>query len=220
MISFFDPVPYRGAFSNRDNWAESWTALGDYGFFGDLVTEAAVEEVTFVDTDINANESVTLTSDKVWLLDGYVFVEDGATLTINPGTVIKGVASPSNGDKSSALIISRGGKIMAEGTAELPIIFTAELDNVADPDDLDQTRKGLWGGLILLGKAPVGVDGDVSNVEGIPSTEGRATYGGTEPADNSGILKYVSIRHGGDKLEANNEINGLTLAGVGRWNYN
>ncbi|MEM1327334.1 MAG: T9SS type A sorting domain-containing protein, partial [Bacteroidota bacterium] len=129
--------------------------------------------------------------------------------------IIKGVGSPANGDASSALIISQGGRIIANGTQELPIIFTAESDDVDDPEDLDKSRKGLWGGLILLGNAPVGVDGDLSNVEGIPSTEGRAQYGGNDPEDNSGSLRYISIRHGGDKLEANNEINGLTLAGVG-----
>ena len=211
---YFDPVPYKGAFGNSDNWASSWTALGEYGFFGDLATQGAIE-VVVKDSDINAGENVNWTADKVYLLDGYVFVEDGATLNIAPGTIIKGKASPSNGDKSSALIISRGAKIMASGRADFPIIFTAELDDVSDPDDLDQTRKGLWGGIIILGKAPVGVDGDESNVEGIPSTEGRAAYGGTDPEDDSGVLRYVSIRHGGDKLEANNEINGLTLAGVG-----
>jgi hypothetical protein len=212
---YFDPVPYRGAFSNRDNWAEGWTALSDNGYFGDLVDPAVANQETVVDADIEAGDIVTWTADNEYLLDGYVFVEDGAVLTINAGTVIKGVGSPSNGDASSALIISQGGRIIANGTQELPIIFTAESDDVDDPEDLDKSRKGLWGGLIILGRAPIGVDGDLSNVEGIPSTEGRAQYGGDNPEDNSGSLRYISIRHGGDKLEANNEINGLTLAGVG-----
>ena len=212
---FFDPVSYRGAFNNTNNWAESWTALDEYGFFGDLATPVAGDIITLRDGDINANESITLMAANTYLLDGYVFVEEGAVLTIEAGTVIKGLASPSTGDKSSALIIARGGKIIADGRADAPIIMTAEFDDVTNPDDLDKTRKGLWGGLILLGNAPVGVDGDESNIEGIPSTEGRALYGGDDPEDNSGILRYVSIRHGGDKLEANNEINGLTLGGVG-----
>lgn len=213
---YFDPVPYRGAFSNDDNWAAGWTALDQMGFFGDLVEPADVQVVVFRDQDIEAGEKVTWTADRQYVIDGYVFVEDGACLTINPGTVVKAKASPSTGDKTSALIISRGGMILADGRSDAPIIFTAEFDDLEDSSDLTKDDRGLWGGLIILGKGVVGVDGGTSNVEGVPSTEGRAEYGGADNDDNSGILRYVSIRHGGDKLEANNEINGLTLAGVGR----
>lgn len=212
---YFDPVPYRGAFGNKDNWASLWTALDQNGHFGDLVIPVPTPEVVVRDSDINAGESVTWSADNIYLLDGYVFVESGAVLTIPAGTVIKGKASPSTGDKSSALIISRGGKIFAEGRSDAPIIFTAEFDDLSSSDDLTKNDRGLWGGVIILGNGIVGVNGGEFNVEGIPSTEGRATYGGTDNADNSGILSYVSIRHGGDKLEANNEINGLTLGGVG-----
>jgi hypothetical protein len=212
---FFDPVPYRGAFNNVDNWALGWTALDAGGYFGDLVIPAPIPVVVIKDADINAGETITLTSDNIYILDGYVFAEAGATVNIQPGTVIKGKASPSTGDKTSALIFSRGSRINAEGTACAPIIFTAEFDDTNDPSDLTANDRGLWGGLLVLGHAVVGVNGGEFNVEGIPSTEGRATYGGTNNADNSGTIKYVSIRHGGDKLEANNEINGLTLGGVG-----
>jgi hypothetical protein len=209
---FIREVNYRGAFSNRSNWLTGWTALSEYGYFGNL---AEVSSVVVLDEDINAGDNVTWTADNEYFLDGYVFVENGATLTIEPGTVIKGLASPSTGDQASALIIARGGRIIADGTANAPIIFTAEDDDVEDGSDLGKERKGLWGGLIILGSAPVGVDGGTSNIEGIPSVEGRAIYGGDNPTDDSGILRYVSIRHGGSALEANNEINGLTLGGVG-----
>ena len=212
---FFDPVPYRGAFGNRDNWASLWTALDQNGHFGDLVIPEATPLVVVKDTDINGGETITWSADNTYLLDGYVFVEEGAVLYIPAGTVIKGKASPSTGDKSSALIVSRGGKVYAEGRSDAPIIFTAEFDDLSSPDDLTKDDRGLWGGVVLLGAGIVGVNGGEFNVEGIPSTEGRASYGGTDNADNSGILRYVSIRHGGDKLEANNEINGLTLGGVG-----
>lgn len=212
---FFDAVPYRGAFNNSNNWALHWTALDASGYFGDLVEPAPVPVIVIKDTDINAGETHNWTADNIYLLDGYVFAEDGAILNIASGTVIKGLASPSTGDKTSALIISRGAKINAVGTACEPIIFTAEFDDINDPSDLGASDRGLWGGLIILGRGIVGVNGGEFNVEGIPSTEGRATYGGTNNADNSGTLKYISIRHGGDKLEANNEINGLTLGGVG-----
>lgn len=213
--SFFDAVPYRGAFNNKFNWAKGWTALDANGHFGDLVIAAPIPVAVIKDADINAGEIHTWTSDTTYLLDGYVFAEDGAVLNIQPGTIIKGLASPSTGDKTSALIITRGAEINAVGTQCEPIIFTAEFDDLNDPNDLTSSDRGLWGGLIVLGKGIVGVNGGTFNVEGIPSTEGRATYGGNDNSDNSGTLKFVSIRHGGDKLEANNEINGLTLGGVG-----
>lgn len=172
------------------------------------------EIVVVKDSDVGGGVT-SWTATNEYHLDGYIFVESGAVLNVEAGTVIKGLASPSTGDISSALIVSRGGQIFAEGTENDPIVFTAEFDDISDPTDLTDADKGLWGGLILLGSATVGVDGGVQNIEGIPSTEGRAEYGGTTDDDNSGTLKYVSIRHGGSKLEANNEINGLTLGGVG-----
>jgi hypothetical protein len=106
------------------------------------------------------------------------------------------------------------------GYPDEPVIFTAEFDNVADPSDLTKDDRGLWGGVLVLGHGIVGVNGGIFNVEGIPSTEGRAEYGGANNEDNSGVLKYVSIRHGGSKLEANNEINGLLfVVGTGKVDY-
>ena len=213
---FFNKVPYRGAFGNDNNWANNWTALSDNGFFGDLVTPLTSQTITITDASIEAGEKLELTANNEYFLDGYVFVEEGACLTIQPGTVIRGISTPTTGDAASALIISKGGQIQAAGTASNPIIFTSEFDMELDNnEDLTKDDKGLWGGLIILGNGIVGVDGGVQNVEGIPSTEGRAEYGGTDNTENSGTLTYVSIRHGGAKLEANNEINGLTLAGVG-----
>jgi len=170
--------------------------------------------VTITDADLGS-ETYNWTADNIYLLDGYIFLESNGILNIEAGTVIQGIGTPSNGDNASALIIAKGAKINANGAATAPIIFTSEFDDLEDPDDLLDSRKGLWGGVIILGNAPVGVDGGTSNIEGIPSTEGRAQYGGSDAADDSGVLKYVSIRHGGAKLEANNEINGLTLGGVG-----
>ena len=184
-------------------------------FFSLFIVAVQSQEIVVVDDVDVGNGATTWTSDKEYHLDGYVFVESGGVLTIEAGTVVKGINSPSTGDQSSALIIARGARINAVGSADQPIIFTAELDDVTDGTDLTKEDKGLWGGLVILGSATVGVDGGVQNIEGIPSTEGRAEYGGSNEADNSGTLKYVSIRHGGSKLEANNEINGLTLGGVG-----
>lgn len=177
-----------------------------------FIANLAVAQVTISDDDLVAGGSYTWTADKEYILNGYVFLEEGGQLTIEAGTVIKGSSVPTDGSKASALIITKGAKIFAEGTAEKPIIFTSDLDGQIQ---LGKDNKGAWGGVIILGKGIVGVDGGTQNIEGIPSTEGRAEYGGNDNSDNSGVLRYVSIRHAGSVLEANNEINGLTLGGVG-----
>lgn len=159
-------------------------------------------------------DNVTWTADKIYHLNGFVFVNEGQTLTIEPGTVIKGRAGQA--EDASALIVARGARIIAEGTAEEPIIFTALADDVSRTDDLPMNQRGLWGGLIILGNAPINHASSETNIEGIPTEETRARYGGNDPEDDSGILKYISIRHGGTNIGAGNEINGLTMGGVGR----
>jgi hypothetical protein len=154
----------------------------------------------------------TFTADKVWILNQMVFVNAGQTLTIEPGTIIKG--KPGQGENASALIVARGGKIMAEGTAAAPIIFTCEADDLNG--NVAKNDRGLWGGLILLGNASINTVPNRMNVEGIPTTEARGEYGGDDDEDNSGVLRYISIRHGGTNIGADNEINGLTLGAVGR----
>lgn len=166
---------------------------------------------------ISANK--TLTSDRIYELAGRVIVDAGVTLTINPGTIIKG--REGNGSLASALIISRGAKIMAEGTAANPIIFTSILDNIQVGEkmgsNLTKIDNEKWGGLIILGKAKIsaGTGDTEATIEGLPADEAYGLYGGTDDADNSGVLKYVSIRHGGSLIGEGNEINGLTLGGVG-----
>lgn len=167
--------------------------------------------------DITVN--TTWTADKIWIISNKVIVKDGVTLTIEPGTIVKGAEGTDV--NAAALIVERGGKIDAQGTATSPIIFTSVLDNIeigqTSGTNLSQTDRGLWGGVILLGKAPVSsADGDTEGqIEGIPATETYGTYGGSSSTDNSGIMTYVSIRHGGALIGAGNEINGLTLGGVG-----
>ncbi len=149
-----------------------------------------------------------------YILDGLVFVNDGQTLEIEAGTVIKG--KPTTGGVASALVVARGGKIMAEGTATNPIIFTAEADDLNDISDLGPADVGLWGGVIILGKAEIGVEGATeAGIEGIDENESRAKFGGSDNADNSGIFKYVSIRHTGAELSPGNEIQALSIGGVG-----
>lgn len=176
----------------------------------------------------NITSNTTWYADTVYQLGGRITVTSGATLTIQPGTVIKGEAG--TGSNATALLIARGGKLMAEGTASLPIIFTSVADeitpemvaagNFASPN-LDPTVNGLWGGLIVLGNAKIspkpGTAGELLEVqiEGIPTSDANGLYGGNNDADNSGSIKYVSLRHGGTNIGSGNEINGITFGGVG-----
>ena len=209
--TFFEQVDYKGAFG-ATNWTNGWTALYHYGITAEA--SAPVNDVTVNDGDISSGNTVYWTADNVYHLNGRVFVDDGAVLHIEAGTVIKGL--PGSGENASALIVARGGKIYAEGTAERPIIFTAESDDVNNPADISYDTKGLWGGVIILGKARINRPEGEFNIEGIPSTEARGLYGGDDDEDNSGVFRYVSIRHGGAEIGEGNEINGLTLGGVGR----
>jgi len=142
--------------------------------------------------------SKTLTSDRTWILKGYVYVPNGVTLTIQPGTRIV-----SDVTEKGALIIERGGKIDAAGTATQPIVFTSgKAAGSKTPGD--------WGGVVILGRAK-------TNRSSTPIIEGGIDrpYGGTDDADNSGTFRYVRIEYAGIAAFANSEINSLTLGGVG-----
>ncbi len=170
--------------------------------------------VDITDEDIVAGETYDWTADNDYYLTGLVYVDEGATLNIDPGTIIR-FTEETGGDNTSALIVTQDAQINAVGTADDPIIFTAEADTVNS--GLLPTDWGLWGGVILLGNAPAekgGVTSDI-NIEGVDSEETRAVYGGNDPADNSGTLQYVSIRYTGVGIGPNSEIQGLTLGGVG-----
>jgi hypothetical protein len=150
-------------------------------------------------------KSHTLTKG-VYTMVGWIYVEDGATLTIEQGTIIKGSNLSYDGRQAaegSSLIIMRGAKIMAQGTASEPIVFTS-----AQPRG--QRKASDWGGIILCGKAK-------NNLTAMTIEGGiEADHGGTDDEDNSGILQYVRIEFGGYPYAVDNEINGLTLGSVGR----
>lgn len=215
---FFTLVSYRGAFGNRVNWLEGWTALSAYGYLGNLVEEIEVGDcITVSDEDLQGDTTYNWVATECYALDGLVFLEEGGRLNIEAGVKIEG--TPANlittGDNTSALIITRGAQIFADGTAEAPIVFTAAGDDLDDPSDFDENDRGEWGGLIILGSATIARPGGTDGIEGIDADEERAQFGGTDDEDNSGRLNYVSIRHGGAQLSTDNEINGLTLGGVG-----
>ncbi len=176
----------------------------------------------------NITKDVTWSKDSIYQLAGRITVVDGVTLTIEAGTIIKGELG--TGANATALLVARGATLMAEGTDEAPIIFTTVGDEITPEDvkagnfaspNLDPVQNGLWGGLIVLGKAPISAsndsDEDVTEIqiEGIPTSDQNGLYGGNKSDDNSGVLKYISIRHGGTNIGSGNEINGLSLGGVG-----
>lgn len=171
-----------------------------------------IEELETINDQGGGTGTTVWTSDKDYLLDGFVFVNDGQTLTIEAGTVIRGRTG--QGSLASALVIARGGTIIAEGTRTNPIIFTVDGDDLKGSVPVE--ARGLWGGLIILGNATVNAESGEDMIEGIPISEPRGIYGGFDDDDNSGILRFVSIRHGGTNIGEGNEINGLTLGGVGR----
>jgi hypothetical protein len=250
-------------------------------------------------------QDLTWTNDNVYILPGIVFIENGATLTIEPGTVIRSLGSNASGGQSEisntpgALVVARGGKIISNGTAELPVVFTnlddpnvpggvktvpfdgnPDLNTVTnlkgtaigpfagisveepgtalgrdyDPQgpigDNGQAYGSEWGGVILLGRSNLGYNNATGTEQGVdpdaggPRTNGdpntnniatsngigaqyiegvdavqygsRGIYGGTNDDDNSGWMRFTSIRYAGFKLADANEINGLTQGATGR----
>jgi hypothetical protein len=169
-----------------------------------VVTPTTGMENTILEGRITENR--TLKAGNTYKLRGLVYVTNGAVLTIEPGTKIVGETGQRGG-----LIITRNAKISADGTIDKPIVFTSES---ATP------QRGDWAGVVILGNAPVnasfnGVQG-VGEIEGgINNSDGLGLYGGTNPADNSGILRYVRIEYAGYAFLPDKEINGLTFGGVG-----
>jgi uncharacterized membrane protein len=242
-------VNFRGAFGN-ENWAAGWTRYDQLGYLTSTVDVIAEQTVNTTPFGVNVDAitvDTTWTADKIYILKDKVFVTNGATLTIEPGTKIystldnKGTPS-NNDDEFGSLVITRGAKIMAEGTAESPIIFTAIDELEAERRvDLDgdgvvaemptSNTSGRWGGIVVLGSAPIATyttgptNVGENRIEGFQPAasadsdgDGRSDvieYGGANSADDSGVLKYISIRHGGYVYAGSNEINGLTLGGVG-----
>jgi hypothetical protein len=154
-----------------------------------------------IGADITSNR--TLYADTTYTLTNYVHVANGATLTIEPGTVVKGRTG-------SALFIMRGGKIVANGRADAPIVFTS--------DQAPGSRKpGDWGGLVIIGAGVINRAGVVElEGTGTPVSNPAIDYGGgTDNADSSGVLRYVRIEFAGFGVATNQELNSLTLAAVG-----
>ncbi len=205
------------------NWLSSALILG--GLLASHVHAAVINAPQTLTGTVN------WTRNNTYVLNGAVFVMQGATLNIEAGTVIKGHNLGGQGTNVAALYVTRGAKIYAEGTPMHPIIFTADVDDTAISDDLDIYARGLRGGVVVFGNSvlngamdaggnaqPFGSKYEV--YEGLPdlvlNAQNLFRFGGNDDNDNSGVLRYVSIRHGGAVLAPNKEINGLSLGAVGR----
>ncbi len=196
-----------------------------------LPSLAARADIIEVTGDITSD--TTWTAANTYLLQTVVYVRNNATLTIEPGTVIKGgtdaqklAARDGIPNLVSALWITRGARIMAEGTAEKPIIFTFEGDDVNNPNDVPYNLSGQWGGLVLCGRARINTAGSAAGNAADPKYEqfeGTTTegieqahlFGGADDTDNSGVLRYVSIRYPGNVFAPARELNGLTMGALG-----
>ncbi len=151
-------------------------------------------EVVILSGDIL--EDRTLSADYDYLLRDAVFVKDGVTLTIQPGVTLYG-ENATNG----TLVVAQGGKLMADGTADAPIVMTSDAA-------IGSRARGQWGGLIINGRAPTN--------QGITFGEGdTGAYGGNDPTDNSGVLRYVRVEYAGIEFSPDNELNGIAFQGVG-----
>jgi hypothetical protein len=152
-----------------------------------------------VDVEGEITTATTWTAGNTYHLKSHVFVK--TTLTIEAGTKIVG-------DAGTSLVITTDGKLDAQGTADAPIVFTSSIP-------AGSREAGDWGGVVLLGKAPINVAGGTEKIEGFPDGETRTTYGGSDAAHDCGTLKYARIEFAGFELAPDNELNGLSVGGCG-----
>ena len=155
------------------------------------------KQVIVVTGSVTGNE--TWTNTYYYVLRGAVFVEEGATLNIQAGTRVIGESG-----SVGTLIVKRGGRLMAIGTRTAPIVFTSD-------QAVGNRSRGDWGGLIINGRAPVNIEGG----EGVGEAD-TGVYGGNNPNDNSGSLRYVRVEFAGVEFSPDNELNGIAFQGVGR----
>jgi len=221
---FIVPTDYLGAFGPDNLWIAKWTTLSQYGIIrpnGNLG-----QNIVTISGSLTGTNNWSRTN--IYHLVGKVYVENNAVLNIEPGTIVKGTNDTT---AFGCLFVTRGGKLFARGTAQNPIIFTSTADNIGTTNvwpNLGIYDRGLWGGIVLLGNSTLNSAVDATGngsspkydvYEGLPDTaingQNVHRFGGNNEADSSGVMRYVSIRHGGKRLESNKEINGLSLCGVG-----
>jgi hypothetical protein len=198
-------APGGGSTSSGGSSSGSTSSSGGSSSGGQSSSGDPTKPIVDFEGDVTADK--TLSNANRYLMKGLIHVKAGATLTIEKGTFIMG----DNATKA-ILLVEPGAKIMAEGTADEPIVFTSQAAEGV-------RRAGDWGGIVILGKGPVNFPGGYGNIEGILSTATGTTYGGgasPDANDNSGVLRYIRIEFAGVILSPDNEVNGITFAGVGR----
>ncbi len=220
---FFTPAQYRGAFSPNasQNWLAGWSAADAFGF---LDTTPPTGSEVLVNADISM--STTWTANNTYNLQKQIYVLPGATLTIEAGTVVKSTAN-----LGGSLAVTRGAKIYVNGRADAPVIMTST------NDDMVTWREAVneWGNLTIMGrgliaashygglpvgsntKTPTGLN--VKQMEGLTAAapgDPTVMYGGNDDNDDSGSVRYLSLRYGGKVIGLGNELNGLSLGAIGR----
>ena len=199
MNAQLETTTYRGAFAPAPTamWTDNWTNFDP---------QNASYPAPNVDVTANITVDTRWTAGNTYYLKSQIYVKNNATLTIDPGVVVRGDATA----VGAGLFITKGAKLIAEGTATSPIVFTSD-------KAVGARAKGDWGGVVLLGKGAYNINGGVNNIEGIAISADTQFGGGLTPdnADNSGSMKYVRIEFAGYIYAANQEINGLTFGAVG-----
>lgn len=198
QTAFWTPTSYQGAFPVTDNtattdWTTGWTNFDPENTIYGAPTAT-------VSADITTN--TTWATGTIVLLENKIYVKNNAVLTIQAGVIIRG-------DKTTqgTLLISKGSKIVAQGTSSNPIVFTSS-------EAPGARAEGDWGGVVILGNATMNQPGGIGNIEGIVvSTDSE--FGGTNDQDSSGVLSFVRIEFPGIAFQPNKEINGLTFGAVG-----
>ena len=190
--TFWTGTSYKGAFPVTDgtpstDWTNSWSNF-------DPENTNYPSTTTIINSDITQNTTLS----GVVLLENKVYVTNNSVLTILPGTIIRGDYST-----QGTLIITKGSKIIADGTSSSPIVFTSN-------EDIGNRAEGDWGGLVILGNAVNNQPGGVANIEGLAPTN-FTQHGGINDNDDSGVIRFVRIEFAGIALEPNKEINDLLL---------
>lgn len=195
----FYETTYRGAFAPAPTamWTDGWANWDPQN------TNYGTPNQT-ISTNITAN--TTWTAGNVYLLQGQIYVKNNATLTIEPGTIIMGDKAV----QGSGLFVTKGAKLMAQGTVNAPIVFTSN-------QAVGSRSAGDWGGIIILGKGVNNQTNGIANIEGLAPTTDTEFGGGvtSDNADNSGKLTYVRVEFPGYAYQTDKEINGLTFGSVG-----
>lgn len=177
-------------------------------YTGGRVLKGCYQKIGVIDEEVNVTgtiETNTLwTNTKAYRIRGIVQIRNGATLTLEPGTLV--IGEPGS-QPPSVLVATRSGRIIANGTRSRPIIMTSS-------QPFGQRKRGDWGGLIMLGQAPVNWPAGFGNIEGLPDTD-DTRYGGTNPDHLCGFLRYVRVEFAGSELRPNEETNSFTWGGCG-----